>query len=102
MKFYHGTTDKFHIKKLKPAIITGNLREEWRKKHQDKVFLTDSVYSAKKFAHKATEKYGGKAVVYEVEPNGPIFKTITNEYITDEANIIKLVAKYDDKWKEVN
>lgn len=42
MSFYHGTTDLFEMSMLLPAIETGNLREDWRKKLTDKVFFTDS------------------------------------------------------------
>ena len=55
MIFYHGTTTAFNLMKgdiLLPAIITGNLREDWRKKHIDKVFFTNSLLSADKFAKK--------------------------------------------------
>jgi len=38
MEFYHGTSDIFDIQELRPAIETGNLREEWRKKLTNKVF----------------------------------------------------------------
>ena len=49
MIFYHGITTAFNLMKgdtLLPAIITGNLREDWRKKHIDKVFFTNSLLSA--------------------------------------------------------
>ena len=101
MSFYHGTTDLFKITMLLPANETGNLREEWRKKLVDKVFFTDSLMSAEKFAWKAVEKYGGKPVVYEVKPNGDVWHTNTNEYVADSAQIIRLAEVYDGKWKEV-
>ena len=52
MIFYHGTTDLFEIKDniLKPPIDTGILREEWREKNLNKVYFTDSLLSAEKFA----------------------------------------------------
>ena len=63
MEFYHGTSDVFDIKELLPAIETGNLREEWRKKLTNKVFFTNSLLSAEVFAKKAAQKYGGNPVV---------------------------------------
>ena len=101
MSFYHGTTDLFEISMLLPAIETGNLREDWRKKLTDKVFFTDSLMSAEKFVWKAVQRYGGNAVVYEVRPNGDVWHTNTNEYVVDSAKIIKLAAVYMEKWKEL-
>lgn len=62
MIFYHGTTDLFEIEDniLKPPIDTEILREEWREKNLNKVYFTDSLLSAEKFAYKASQKYGGK------------------------------------------
>ena len=82
MIFYHGTTTAFNLMKgdiLLPAIITGNLREDWRKKHIDKVFFTNSLLSAEKFAKKAANKYGGEPPYYHIN---------TNEFIADRAIII--------------
>ena len=93
MVFYHGTTTHFGLKagdKLLPAIETGNLREEWRKKLCDKVFLTTSPLSAYKFAKKAAEKYSGDAVVFIVKPIGGYLHINTNEYIASKAKIIEV------------
>ena len=95
---YHGTTDIFKIKKLLPPIITGQLREDWRKKYKDKVFITPSIMSAEKFAYKAVQKYGGNGIVYEVKPHGQVIHINTNEYICDKATIIKIIERYDVKW----
>lgn len=53
LTFYHGTSDALDISCILPAAETGFLREDWRKKLTDKVFLTDSLYSAQKYAKKA-------------------------------------------------
>ena len=73
---------------LLPAIITGNLREDWRKKHIDKVFFTNSLLSAEKFAKKAASKYGGEPTVFIVKPKPPYYHINTNEFIADRAIII--------------
>ena len=91
MIFYHGTTTNFNLKQgdfLLPAIITGNLREEWRKKYKDKVFFTNSLLSAQKFAKKAASKYGGEPIIYIVKPSIPYYHINTNEFIADRAKII--------------
>ena len=66
--FYHGTSDILPIKNiLLPANQTGNLREDWRKKLTNKVFFTDSLMSAQKYAKKSTKKlliiFGVAAVI---------------------------------------
>ena len=73
---------------LLPAIITGNLREDWRKKHIDKIFFTNSLLSAEKFAKKAANKYGGEPIVFIVKPKLPYYHINTNEFIADRAIII--------------
>lgn len=91
MIFYHGTTTAFNLMKgdiLLPAIITGNLREDWRKKYIDKVFFTNSLLSAEKFAKKAANKYGGEPTVFIVKPEPPYYHINTNEFIADRAIII--------------
>lgn len=103
--FYHGTTDLFYIENdiLKPPIDTGILREEWRKKNLNKVYFTDSLLSAEKYAYKASNKYGGNGIVYKIKPIGDIVHVNTNEYIADNAKIIGVCAKYMsiiNKWKE--
>ena len=105
MIFYHGTTDLFNIwdNILKPPIDTGILREEWREKNLNKVYFTDSLLSAEKFAYKASEKYGGNSIVYKIKPIGDIIHVNTNEYIADNAKIIGVCARYVfiiKKWKE--
>ncbi len=91
--FYHGTADSLQIHKiLLPPIITNRKREHWRKRYNDKVFFTTSLGTAKKFAKKACEKYGGSPIVYIVRPIGQYFNTINGEYISDKAAIIGTVS----------
>lgn len=97
-KYYHGTTDKFEIEKLLPPYVTGELREVFREKFLDKVFVTDSLLSAEKFAKKAADKFGGNGIVYEVKPFGEIENTIDSEYICDWAEIVSIAEKYDNGW----
>ena len=88
--FYHGTSDALNIEDMiLPSSQTKILREDWRRKLTDKVFFTDSLMSAQKFAKKAAKKYGGNPVVYEVKPIGFIMNPNTNEYIADKAKIIR-------------
>ena len=90
--FYHGTSDVLPIKNIiLPPLHTNNLREDWRKKLTDKVFFTDSLMSAQKYAKKAAEKYGGNPIVYEVRPIGDVWNPNTNEYVSDRARIIRVV-----------
>lgn len=91
--FYHGTTDALAIDgELQSALDTGNLREDFRTKLTDKVFVTDSLKSAQQYAVKAAQKYGGNPIVYEVEPNRDnMIGTIQSEYITDSAKIKEAV-----------
>lgn len=102
MIFYHGTTDLFEIEDniLKPPIDTGNLREEWREKNLNKVYFTDSLLSAEKFAYKASEKYGGNSIVYKIKPIGDVIHPNTNEYMADGAKIIGICARYIPKIKK--
>lgn len=85
--WYHGTSDIFRMTRILPAVETGILREDWRKKLTDKVFFTDSEGSARRFARKAAAKYGGNPVVYVVKPEGEIIHVNTNEYVAESASI---------------
>ena len=90
--FYHGTTDIFAINNvILPPNQTNNLREDWRKKYKDKVFFTDSLLSAEKYAKKACKKYGGNPVIYIVKPVGQWFYRIDTEYIADKASVIGIM-----------
>lgn len=93
MRYYHGTTDVFVIDDgiLKPPIDTGMIREDWRMKLLDKVFLTTSLVSAKRYSRKATKRFGGSPIIYLVEPIGYCYNNCMNEYIADKAKIIDKV-----------
>ena len=89
-EFYHGTSTALRIDKwILPPVCTGNKREHWRTKYIDKVFFTNSLLSAWKFARKACDKYGGMPVVYKVRPVGQWFTTINTEYIADRALVVE-------------
>ena len=96
--FYHGTSTIIPITKwILPPIYTHNKREHWRNKYVDKVFFTNSILSAYKFARKACEKYGGHPIVYKVKPAGQWYNTINTEYIADKALVIGKLEDYKDK-----
>ena len=92
MKFFHGTSDIFNIKKILPSSQTQVLREEWRKNNQDIVFVTSSLYSAKRYAKKSAEKFGGSPVVYIVKPINWSLRH-GNEYVCDWAMILEKVEE---------
>lgn len=91
--FYHGTSDVFPISFIRPAIETGCLREDWRKSLIDKVFMTNSVCSAEKYAEKATIKFGGKPIGYVVRPIGDVWQVNLTEFVSDAAEIISVVSR---------
>lgn len=91
MKFYHGTSDAMIASGLLlPPTRTGTLRESWREKLLDKVFLTISLRSAEMYAKKACEKYGGKPVVYVAKPLGGYIMNGV-ECLCDVAQIVCVV-----------
>jgi len=70
MTFYHGTSSNLNIKdKLLPPDETMVLREDFRKKDTDIVFLTLSKSFAWSYAVKACAMFGGSPKVYIVEPD---------------------------------
>lgn len=93
MRYYHGTSDiiQFEDNTIKSALDTGILRESWRTKLLDKVFMTTSLVSAARYARKASNTFGGNPVIYVVEPIGYCDNTLVNEYIADEAKIIERI-----------
>ena len=96
MKYYHGTSTAIKLNigdMILPPLITSNLREEWRKKLTNKVFFTDSLHSAERYAKKAADKYGGEPVVYIVKPIGDIWCPNNTEYVADKAKILAVVLK---------
>ena len=55
--FYHGTSSALSIKRiLLPAYDTGILREDFRKKCRNLVFITTSLVSAERYARKAVQR----------------------------------------------
>lgn len=53
MKFYHGTTDALKVRRLLlPPNYTKVLREGFRRKLHDTVFLTASLPSAERYVQK--------------------------------------------------
>ena len=88
--FYHGTTDKCAISGfILPSVETNVLREEFRDKLRDVVFVTDSVKSAELYAKKACAKFGGSPVVYEVKPLGDFWHKGNGDYLCHSARVIK-------------
>jgi hypothetical protein len=74
MTFYHGTARKFGIgEALVPPKEHGfEISEKGRKKNLDKVFFTEDEGSAKIYARRAVNSYGGDPHIYIVEPEGDI------------------------------
>ena len=91
--FYHGTSDIFPISFIYPAIETGNLREEWRKSFIDKVFMTNSIFSAERYAKKAATKFGGNPIVYIVHPIGDVWQVNATEFVANAAEILSALSK---------
>ena len=88
--FYHGTTDNIAIHGfILPPIETNILREKFRDKLRDVVFVTDSVKSAEMYAKKACAKFGGSPVVYEVKPLGDCWNKGNGDYLCYSARVIK-------------
>ena len=91
--FYHGTSTALKIKRyILPSDQTGCLREEFRKKMRDRVFLTNSLVSAQKYARKAAEKYGGEPVVYEAKPVGYISQVNKTEFVCETARKVSEIV----------
>jgi len=91
MELYHGTSSIFgELKEILPPSATNNLREEFRDKLNDYIFLTNSTMSAFKYAQKCCSKFGGNPIIYLCEPNEIISQNGT-EFICDYAKVIKLM-----------
>lgn len=89
MTFYHGTSIA-GLQEILPPIETNNLREDFRRKFRDCVFVTPLRKSAETYARKCALKFGGKPVVYEVKPVNPIEINVS-QYICDKALVIREV-----------
>ena len=86
VKYYHGTS-VLGLEVILPPIETGNLREDFRDKFQDCVFVTNTKMSAEKYARKSAQKNGGTPVVYEVDPVN-LFYINSGQYICDKAYVL--------------
>lgn len=90
VKLYHGTTRAFgEVEYLLPPMSTGVLREGWRKKQTDVVFLTSSLPAAEKYAQKACEKFGGTPIVYQVGVCKNAKQLHDGQYVCDSAHVVK-------------
>lgn len=90
--YYHGTTDLFKISEIKPPVESNVIREDSRKNNRNVVYVTSSIGSAKEYAQKAVDKFGGKPIVYEVEPDwDSLIHRIDYEYTTNYAKIISSI-----------
>lgn len=99
MIFYHGTSSVFGLlpgDMILPVSITGKIQERGRKKHLDKIFMTLSKKSAKIYAGRAKNVFGGLPVVFEVEPLGDIeiiqLSPGTEVIMADMAKIIRKIT----------
>ena len=87
VKYYHGTSSALPISDvLLPSSSTHILREGFRSTYHDTVFLTVSIKSAKMYARKACDKYGGQPVVYIARPI-EIYSHRNTECLCDSAKI---------------
>ena len=86
MTFYHGTSVS-GLTEILPPIETNIIREDFRKKLMDYVFVTPLRKSAESYARKCAAKFGGDPVVYEVEPVNPTEINVS-QYICDKAYVI--------------
>ena len=86
MTFYHGTSVSW-LKEILPPTETNILREDFRHKFLDCVFVTQLRKSAETYARKCAAKFGGDPVVYEVKPVNPI-NINTAQYICDKAFVV--------------
>lgn len=93
MTYYHGTSVP-GLKVILPPIETRVLREDFRKKFMDCVFVTPSKLSAANYARKCAAKLGGQPIIYEVRPVNPINVNVA-QYVCAKAFVIRyeLVTK---------
>ena len=84
--FYNGTPTALKIDQIiLSAVSTEILSEERGSKIIDKVFLTNSLRSAKQYARKAITKFGGIPIVYIANPIGDLWKIGPTELVVDIA-----------------
>lgn len=92
-KYYHGTSSALKISDyIKPPLETRVKRETQRNYNEDVVYITNSLGMAANFAIKATRKFGGTPIIYEVEPDSSsLFNRQGAEYTTKFAKIKKVI-----------
>ena len=86
MTYYHGTSIP-NLNVILPPVETNILREDFRKKFMDCVFVTPIRKSAEAYARKCALKFGGQPVVYEVKPVNE-YEINVSQYICDKAYVI--------------
>ena len=86
MTFYHGTAIA-GLSVILPPSETEVLREDFRTKFQDCVFVTPLKKSAEAYARKCASKFGGTPIVYEVRPINPSEINVS-QYICTKAQVI--------------
>ena len=87
--FYHGTSTALNLGHvLLPANETNVLREDFRKKLRNVVFITTSKVSAERYAKKAVQRFGGEPVVYTVKPDFASLIQNGTERTTEKAYIL--------------
>lgn len=86
MTYYHGTSVS-GLREILPPTETNILREDFRHKYLDCVFVTPLKKSAEAYARKCVQKFGGQAVVYEVRPINP-HEINTSQYVCDKAYVL--------------
>lgn len=86
MKYYHGTSI-VGLKEILPASDTAVIREGFRSKYRDCVFVTPLKKSAETYARKCVTTIGGTPVVYEVRPVNPV-NINAGQWICDKAVVI--------------
>lgn len=86
MTFYHGTSIA-GLSVILPPSETEVLREGFRTKFRDCVFVTPFRKSAEAYARKCASKFGGTPVVYEVRPINPSEINIS-QYICTKALVV--------------
>ena len=86
MTFYHGTSVS-GLKEILPPTETNILREDFRHKYLDCVFVTPLKKSAETYARKCAQKFGGQPVVYEVRPVNE-YEINVSQYICDRVIVI--------------
>ena len=86
MTYYHGTSIQ-GLTEILPPSETNILREDFRQRYRDCVFITPIRKSAEAYAKKCALKFGGQPVVYEVEPVNE-YEINVSQYICDKAYVI--------------